>query len=261
LTTSPAASPSKKKRKQVSAKAESQVTQIKISEVQEENTPVQRPAKAQSPQPDEDGMLDNIIVASPVLRPSQAKKRKSMNDADSPTIHVPETNRKRGPVRRSQSLLSQVETSQHVLVEDTPAPKRPRQSTNQDVSEAKSTPRPSSTGSQTKRLSHVQVTPKRSSDFGGSVRASSVANSVAPSESREAEPVAATPSRSFTERVILTPRSIIQQLKSLSDFFFSRPQMVLGREEEREIDDALFDIRRQVHAAGMRGDEKKREGK
>jgi hypothetical protein len=32
---------------------------------------------------------------------------------------------------------------------------------------------------------------------------------------------------------------------------------VLGRGEEREIDDALFDIRRQVHAAGLRGEEKK----
>jgi len=36
---------------------------------------------------------------------------------------------------------------------------------------------------------------------------------------------------------------------------------VLGREEEREIDDALFDIRRQVHAAGLRGEGEDRSGK
>jgi hypothetical protein len=33
--------------------------------------------------------------------------------------------------------------------------------------------------------------------------------------------------------------------------------LVLGRNEEKEIDDALFDIRRQVHAAGLRGEKKK----
>jgi hypothetical protein len=32
---------------------------------------------------------------------------------------------------------------------------------------------------------------------------------------------------------------------------------VLGREEEREIDDALFDIRRSVYAAGLRGEGEK----
>ena len=63
-----------------------------------------------------------------------------------------------------------------------------------------------------------------------------------------------TPTRSFAERVILTPRSIINQLKSLKEYLFRSPSLVLGREEEREIDDALFDIRRQVHAAGLRGE-------
>ena len=63
-----------------------------------------------------------------------------------------------------------------------------------------------------------------------------------------------TPTRTFAERVILTPRSIINQLKSLKEYLFRSPSLVLGREEEREIDDALFDIRRQVHAAGLRGE-------
>jgi hypothetical protein len=57
--------------------------------------------------------------------------------------------------------------------------------------------------------------------------------------------------------VILTPRSIINQLKSLKDYLFSAPQLVFGREEEREVDDALFHIRRGVLAAGLRGEGEK----
>lgn len=205
-----------------------------------------------------------------------------MSGDESPSglgVVVPETNQKRS-ILRSQSLLSQVENSQDFLVEDTPAPKRARKSQNQDVSEAKMT-----LPSQTKRLSHVQVMPKRSPDYGGSsvrgtptVTGTPIANTLAdrapaanisvapmiiepapepfePSQSQRGLTAISTPSRSFTERVILTPRSIINQLKSLKDFLFSAPQLVLGREEEREIDDALFDIRRRVHAAGLRGDD------
>jgi hypothetical protein len=210
--------------------------------------PVKQPA---SPQPDEDSMLDNIVVASPATRINNTKKRKSAGDSQ---VVVPETHRKRGPVRRSQSLLSQVENSQDVVVEDTPAPKRARNSATQDVSEAK-----------TKRLSHVQVTPKRSPEakHGSSVAEGTPASAV---DTPAATPVVrlepstqpragtATPSRSFTERVILTPRSIINQLKNLKDYLFNTPQLVLERQEEREMDDLMFDIRRGMHAAGRRGE-------
>jgi hypothetical protein len=264
-TPSPLLSLGTKKRKSTPAKAEAYAKKNTMDE-QAEPTPT-KPSTQE--QPDSDGMLDNIVVdISPTKRPASSKKRKSTSDAQ---IVVPETYRQRGPVRRSQSLLSQVENSQDVLVEDTPAPKRARQNASQDVSEAKNSQ------STTKRLSHVQVTPKRSSESG---RGSSLAGStpVQPTASTPAQPVAstpapaqrstsqsqsqqaagtATPSRSFTERVILTPRSIINQLKSLKDYLFSAPQLVLGREEEREIDDALFDIRRSVYAAGLRGEGEK----
>ncbi|KAF1833705.1 hypothetical protein BDW02DRAFT_631041 [Decorospora gaudefroyi] len=228
-TGSPVQPPSGKKRKQKAKE-----------EVSEKQTPCQQPV-----QPDEEGMLDNIIVASP-KKPdktqTQTKKRKSMSNASSNI--VPGTKRKLN-LRRSQSLLSQVENSQDVLVEDTPAPKRAKQKTGQDVSE-------------TRRLSHVQVSPRLPSS--SSRRESLVGEPAEPTREPEhtqwRTPVG-TPSRSFAERVILTPRSIINQLKSLKDFLFSAPQFVLGREEEREIDDALFDIRRQLHAAGARGEEKK----
>jgi hypothetical protein len=208
------------------------------------------PNKEPSPQPNQDGMLDNIVVISPIKHESAkceppTKKRKSSNDSH---MVVPDTHRKRGPVRRSQSLLSQVENSQDVLISDTPAPKRVRQTSSQDVSEAKSTV------AQAKRLSHVQVTPKKSPEATRPTSSHQLASASA------SQPTGtATPSRSFTERVILTPRSIINQLKSLKDYLFSAPQLTLAREEEREIDDALFDIRRRVHAAGVRGEEQDKE--
>ena len=68
---------------------------------------------------------------------------------------------------------------------------------------------------------------------------------------------AATPRRSnpsLAERVILTPRSIIDQLRGFRDYLRSCKDMVLGRAEEREMDDILFDMRVDVHAAARRGE-------
>ena len=257
---SPVLSTGGKQRKQTSAKHSNKAKHNKEKEMS--------PA-----QPNEEDIRDNIIVVVPKTRDT-GRKRKSMTSLQASIndqIVIPETNLKRG-VRRSQSLLHQVENSQDVLVEDTPASKRARKSVSQDVSAAKNSP-----PSQTKRLSHVQVTPKRSpggepdhelstgSEVGIVPRTTKNSKALTSdpvaikhtseetSQDRQAPVEANTPSRSFTERAILTPRSIINQLRSLKDYLFSAPQLVLGREEEREIDDALFDIRRHVHAAGQRG--------
>jgi hypothetical protein len=242
-TPSPLLSLEPKLRKTTPVKAATQAKEAAVEKYQDNQTSMAPPRKEESPQPNGDGMLDNIVVASPTKREPINKKRKSTTDSDRAQVFIPETHRKRGPVRRSQSLLSQVENSQDVLVEDTPAPKRVRQTASQDVSEAKSTL------SQAKRLSHVQITPKKSPESGRVIEP-------APAAIEQLPPTGtSTPSRSFTERVILTPRSIINQLRSLKDYLFSTPQLVLAREEERELDDVMFDIRRQVHAAGARGEE------
>ncbi|KAH7397019.1 Rap1-interacting factor 1 N terminal-domain-containing protein [Phaeosphaeria sp. MPI-PUGE-AT-0046c] len=209
-----------------------------------EPTTTETPSREFSPQPSEDGMLDNIIVVSPLRRQNSTKKRKSMETK----VIVPETHRKRGPVRRSQSLLSQVENSQDILVEDTPAPKRARQSASQDVSDAAA-----------KRLSHVQVTPKRSPEakHGSVVAPEETATPAGPPEaaSQQQQPGMATPHRSLAERVILTPRSIIDRLKSIKDYLFSAPQPGLNREEQREIEDVMFDIKARVLYAPARPEE------
>ncbi|KAF1956993.1 hypothetical protein CC80DRAFT_411578 [Byssothecium circinans] len=235
-----------------------------------------------------DELLDNIVVASPrVVQVAAKKTRKSLPASLQSEVMVPETIRKRG-ITRSASLLSQVETHSEDVVQDTPALKRVRRNINQDVSSAKATP---SKNSQAKRLSHVRVTPKGphpapSSSMVEKEGPGATAAQNVPSVGEQKEEVAqqlpnstmasegsqnqtqsqqpsgevATPSRSFVDRVILTPRSIINQLKSLKDALFrSSPQLVLDRREEREIDDTLFFIRREIHAAGQRSEEGKDE--
>ncbi|KAF2193346.1 hypothetical protein K469DRAFT_744985 [Zopfia rhizophila CBS 207.26] len=318
ITSSPGRRSIGKKRKQSPVNSASKA---KRSKKETTNHPQKSPSSTPAQDEDDDGMLDCIVVAvkdvntlaatpepsstmpSPAIKkeslkvtvpnatsPRRKSKRLSQGGADSQL--VPDaTNRKRS-IRRSASLLSQVEThSETVLVEDTPAPKRPRKSDNKDVSEAKTTPKNLSV-SQTKRLSHVQIPPRHSSSRSSSVvRGSSTAvevdeaiinQSVAQPdtpmsvgernanaglhverdttvavETEQSQPStapegAATPNRSFTERVILTPRGLLGRLKKLvSDC----SQMVFSRQEERELDDALFDLRREVHAAGRRGEE------
>ncbi|KAI4951807.1 hypothetical protein J4E86_007223 [Alternaria arbusti] len=297
---SPSRPPSGKKPRRTPAKNK------KNGKKQTQESPAPAPAAAPAPEPQQEpepshpsdtDILDNITVAAPVPTSNpRGKKRKSTHPTTTtttttttePPIPVPATTTRKQNLRRSQSLLSQVENSQDITVDETPAPKRARQNADQDVSEAKRTT-PGSSGS--KRLSHVQVSPRpRSSGSGkmdgvgrdasgdgdgdvveggesvGELQAQSEGEGGAGPSHQQSQPAhqqrlpvqsatgTETPPRTFAERVILTPRSIINQLKSLKEYLFRSPSLVLGREEEREIDDALFDIRRQVHAAGLRGE-------
>jgi hypothetical protein len=237
--------------------------------------------------PVSDDILDNIVVASPRTKFVVKRPGRISLGAREGEVVIPETNRKR-TMRRSASQLSQVQTqSEDGVVEETPAPKRARRSDSQDVGGAKAT----TPASQTARLSHVQVTPKRSSKGGSSVRSSSVVAdekasqaaaieliqdvvavgeqvadvevaqqpstkiSVAAGEVQQSQASTSTPNRSFSERVFLTPKSIIKHLLSFKDTLIRSSQLVLGRQDQREIDDALFEIRREVHEAGRRGEE------
>ncbi|KAK5124935.1 hypothetical protein LTR85_001125 [Meristemomyces frigidus] len=57
------------------------------------------------------------------------------------------------------------------------------------------------------------------------------------------------PGTAVNARLIATPRSILGRLRDvLSDL----PKMILGAQEEREIDDVLFQIRKEVYEAGKR---------
>ena len=233
-----------------------------------------------SVEPNGANMLNNIVVAaSPTPKRTRGRKRKSMSSSATPDpdVATPQINRKMN-LRRSHSTLNKVENSQDIAVDETPAPKRARRDAHQDVSEAKE----EIPSSQTKRLSHIQVSQRPQSQSSNqtsptadlSIEAymdhSATNTTIAtiqpqPSSSLEPEPShhltrsssqqaaqLKTPSRSFAERVILTPRSIINQLKSLKDYIFSTPQLVFSREEEREVSDAVFHIQRGVFTAGLK---------
>lgn len=235
-----------------------------------------------SPHPSLPESVDEEPEAETAVTPSgrarRTGKRKSMNESpakpnSSMTNH--EGGRQRGTTR-SQSNLSQVETITDTPGEDRPAPsKRARQSLNKDVSEAKSTPPPPPSEvhpSQSKRISHVQVTPRHEKAAAPAVAqqiAASIATvaNTAPTVTRSAlvqsqiqsqqqTPTgSATPNRSFAERVILTPRSIINKIKEIKNYFLNAPRLTMTLDEEHELDDALFHIRRNMHAAGIRGEE------
>ncbi|KAF2197514.1 hypothetical protein GQ43DRAFT_484083 [Delitschia confertaspora ATCC 74209] len=304
---------SKKKRKHSSAETTNQAKKTKNEAMQKDSRPHEP-----SPTQEDDGLLDCIVVApSPSVSQSQVsrmatnspvpiKKEESNETVPSSTPRKkPSRSRKRPadeqpkdevtmPKRsapRARSNLSKVvdaDQDSTVLVEDTPVPKRSRVSGSEDVSAAKlSSPR-TTRASQIKRLSHVQVTPRKVK----TVRATSVrsateddtaghsgspqqkkstrgytasevqGDAAAPletehSQSQEQDGDVATPTTEAapTLRKILTPKSLLGRLKNvLSDL----SQLVLGRQEEREFDDVLFEMRKEVHAAGKRGEENER---
>lgn len=218
-----------------------------------------------------------VVAASPSEKTRSARKRKSMSDSPMATkssLAMPESGRKRS-IRRSQSNLSQVESVADGL-EDTPAPsKRARQSLTKDVSEAKSTPSPpqrESHSSQNKRLSHIQVTPRHDKPVAPAVAEqiaatiATVANTAPVAkdpalvqsqiQSQQLVPAgSATPSRSFAERVILTPRSIINKLREIKNYFLAAPEMTVSTAEYRELHDTLFHVQMQAYHAARRGGE------
>ncbi|RMZ74521.1 telomere length regulator rif1 [Pyrenophora seminiperda CCB06] len=275
---SPAQPPSTKKRKQTPSKKTSKDAQGVEPSISQE------PAAADN---DDTEVIDNIVVIAPSPERS-SRKRKSTHPSPNTRTATDTGTRKKRSLRRSRSQLSQVENltedanEEVSRVEDTPVAKRARQSADQDVGDARrssigtngqatqTTPNSRSTtpGSGTKRLSHVQVSPRPASsssikpDIDGRPTPTPSQDTdvdVKPSLELEQTHMTNTPSRSFAERVILTPKSIIQQLKSLKDYLFSPPTPFRpSREEEREIDDVMFDIRRQVIAAGVREEEGRR---
>jgi hypothetical protein len=224
------------------------------------------------PEPAEEE-LGPAVVASPTERMRSTKKRKSMDESPTSLNTPTRSGRKRG-MSRSQSNLSQVESVTDVPAGDRPAPsKRARQSLNMDVSEAKPTPPPppQEQHSSNKRISHVQVTHRHAK-----AAAPAVAEQIAASITTVADTVPtathsaivqnqvqpqqqtangnATPNRSFAERVILTPRSIINKIVEIKNYFLNAPRLTITVEEERELHDAMFHIARNMHAAGIRGE-------
>lgn len=239
----------------------------------------------------EDDLSDCIVVAvrsSPYIRPSVAPKKTlstpgsgKMSDENMSSPKAPSTGRKPGRprkrpldeqaeedtsvakrvTRRSVFNLGQVEISeQDTTMEDTAAPKPARTSGGDDVSLAIAVLSEDPASSQVKRLSHVQVTPKkrRSSRAPDEAREEDVAGGVETEQVQsQEEPNSTGSSESSTEsglshlRRILTPSSIMARIRNMIPAI---KHMKLKKQEERELDDLMFEFRTEVHAAGRRGE-------
>jgi hypothetical protein len=258
---SPIQPPSEKKRKQTPVKDNGKAKKAEMEGDQSKEKPTKPHAQSH-----EVKSLDNTAAQQPNEKSRKRKTRSSPQPAYDSQTTTPDTGRTRGPLR-SQSRLKQVENAEDVAVEETPAPKRARPDGAKDVSEAKTAAPTEAHSSQSqRRVSQARVMAKSSKQPETAVIDSdavtdydnpdmqSATTEVAATVTSQQLRIGATPGRSFTERVILTPRSIINKLKEFKDYFLNAPGLVIGRAEEREIDDALFDIRRQVFAAGLRAE-------
>jgi hypothetical protein len=258
---SPIQPSSEKKRKQTPVKDKGKAKKADMEGDQSREKPTEPPAQSH-----EAKSLNNNAAQQPSEKSRKRKTRSSPQSTYDNQTTTPDTGRTRGPLR-SQSRLKQVENAEDVAVEETPAPKRARPDGAKDVSEAKTAAPTEAHSSQSqRRVSQVRVMGKSSKQPETAVIDSdavtdhdnpdtqSATTEVAATVTSQQLRVGATPGRSFTERVILTPRSIINKLKEFKDYFLNAPGLVIGRAEEREIDDALFDIRRQVFAAGLRAE-------
>lgn len=224
---------------------------------------------------DDEELHDCIVVASQDSGSPSSCSQRSITPSAKPVLNpsapVPETPAAEPPApqpRKRRSRASTAEEQAGVPVRDTPASKRPRLSS--------ATP-------QAMVLSHVEIpTPGRRRDA-RPPRQSAAARSegettVSPDEGHDelgteegagAAPAAAASTEggvasraegvgtgagerapATPSRRILNPRGIVDRLrKILADC----QQLVLGSQEEREMDDVLFEVRREVHEAGRRG--------
>ncbi|GAB7366451.1 hypothetical protein MBLNU230_g8247t1 [Neophaeotheca triangularis] len=166
-----------------------------------------------------------------------------------------------GKLKRTASALSNSTThscdeSETSFVKDTPAPvprkMRKREGSGSKLvresqeaeAEASQNP-PSRSGSRSsQRRSPTVMVPRRASAISQNSRVDEDDAPGTPARHASAEQLA--------ERAIATPRSILARLRGvLADC----GKMILGSQEEREFDDALFELRREVHDAARRGRE------
>lgn len=188
--------------------------------------------------------------------PGQATKRRSGRPKKSPTpvpmsdhpIDAPGSAKK---LKRKASALNKenVGTETIDVVEDTPAPPRTRRQ-HQVASQQAQDDVVSTTKVTSRRLASVEiprVEPEVDDDFHRVDDAAALADEVeveAEIPARQAAQAVCSPRR------IATPKSIIGRLR---DVLGDLRKSVLGRSEERDLDDILFELRKEVHDAAGRG--------
>lgn len=190
---------------------------------------------------------------------ARGRPRKSATPvSDSPArVHKSRLFKRRSDVIDDDDISGDVTRSDVSLVEDTPAPSKVRrQRLEQDVKTAQSLAQESDDDNEaplqsaTRKL-HAVIIP-----------ASNINHDEYEYEhcAHEGRDVEASPERQLRQeqedavarssRHIAKPKSIMEKLKGI---LADCKNMMLGSQEERDMDDMLFEVRKEVHEAGRRG--------
>ncbi|KAH9838820.1 Rap1-interacting factor 1 N terminal [Teratosphaeria destructans] len=189
------------------------------------------------------------------IAPEQPKKRgpgrprKSSTPATSQEQPAPGKSLKRKASTASVSSRGDLEATS--IVKGTPAPAKARKQREGQDSRSTRVSQASQENSEDKRSSRqriAEVVIPRGEQVATNIEADAEADEVdelAGSTMNDRRDVPA-----VAQRPIATPQSILTRLKGvLADL----PRLILGSQDEREIDDMLFEIRKEVHEAGRRG--------
>lgn len=223
----------------------SPVKEVGISgTVHEEPSPEAHSSQVEAVLPPKRGRGRPRKSETPTNQPSQSQSQSSTRKL------------KRTASALSNSTNHSFEECETSSVKDTPAPaarkvRKTREGTNSQIAresqEAEAPQEPSSRSgnrSSSRRLSPKVMVPARPS-------ASSQNSQGDDGEEGEEASNQASPEQ-LASRAIASPKSILARLRGvLADC----GKMILGSQEEREFDDALFELRREVHDAARRGRE------
>ncbi|KAF2766630.1 hypothetical protein EJ03DRAFT_376805 [Teratosphaeria nubilosa] len=222
---------------------------------QENVMPPQKPiaaapaAKKLATKPAEPTASQNSAPEQPKKR-GPGKPKKSPIPATSQEQPAPGKSLKRKASTTSVSSRGDLEATS--IVKGTPAPAKARKQREGQGSRSASASQASQENSQgyrsaRRRIAEV-VIPLEEQDtanFEADAKSNEVDEEPADSATDDQRVVPA-----VAGRPIATPQSILARLKGvLADL----PRMILGGPDEREIDDMLFEIRKEVHEAGRRG--------
>ena len=204
---------------------------------------------------EEPAALEQLVVVSTEATPKRGRGRprkldrpSSSQSQDGPTTRL---KRKRSNLSQESAAESEVLTS---FVKDTPAPSKVRkQRESQDLKEAKAAQAPQEDKEHSQRSTRRTATAVVVEEYEAREAEAEADDDITPRASPEKQ-LQAEATAAVQERPIASPRSMLGRLRDmLGDF----KKVILGPQEEREFDDALFEMRREVHEAARRGRDRK----
>ena len=185
----------------------------------------------------------------------RGRPRKSETPTPAPPTAIPLACSTRSKRRASEMSHANEESSEQAVTEakSTPAPKRQRRraKAKKAIEEARKSQEDSSSRPSSRREATAVLIEPTDSDVDISQTRMATDDEDASgddSQGKSQEPAIATPLREAPPRE--TPKSILGRLR---DILGDCKNAIFGSQEEREFDDVLFELRREVHGAANRG--------